>query len=64
MIVATADDARHEQRLRAEGADLVIRPHDLVGDWLATAVARSLAADNDDHRERHEPSRESAFSHA
>ena len=41
-IVATADDARHEQRLRAEGADMVIRPHALVADWLAGYVENAL----------------------
>jgi hypothetical protein len=63
MIVATADDARHEQRLRAEGADLIIRPHDLVGDWLAATVQRSLQSKDDPHRNRERASAESAVSH-
>jgi hypothetical protein len=48
MIVATADDARHEQRLRAEGADLVIRPHDLVGEWLVTSIDQTMQWKRDD----------------
>ena len=44
-IVATADDARHEQRLRAEGADLIIRPHTLVADWLAAYVENTIKRD-------------------
>ena len=41
-FVATADDLRHEQRLRSEGADFVVRPYELVGEWLAAFVAETL----------------------
>lgn len=41
-IVAMADDAAHEQRLRAAGADLVIAPHTLVADELAFVTAAVL----------------------
>jgi Kef-type K+ transport system membrane component KefB len=41
-IVATADDDRHEQRLRQEGADLVVRPYDLMGHWLAGVVREAV----------------------
>jgi Kef-type K+ transport system membrane component KefB len=43
-IVATADDATHEKRLRAEGALIVARPHELMGEWLARMVAQAMAA--------------------
>jgi Kef-type K+ transport system membrane component KefB len=62
-IVATADDARHEQRLRAEGADLVIRPHDLVGDFLVTTLQKSLHP-HDDHAKRAEAPPEPALSNS
>lgn len=41
-IVATANDERHEQRLRAEGATFVVRPHELVGECLADFVGRTV----------------------
>jgi voltage-gated potassium channel Kch len=41
-IVATADDERHDQRLRAEGADHAVRLYDLTGDILAPYVARAV----------------------
>lgn len=43
-IVVTADDAAHEQRLRAEGADVVLRPFALAGEHLAALLTTSLAA--------------------
>ncbi len=42
MIVATADDERHERRLRSDGASHVHRPHDLAGEHLAGLVAEAL----------------------
>jgi len=42
-IVATANDQRHEHRLRAEGATFVVRPHELVGECLAGFVARTVS---------------------
>lgn len=42
-IVATANDERHEQRLRTEGATFVVRPYDLVGECLAEYVGQTLA---------------------
>lgn len=38
-VVATADDAAHEQRLRAAGAASVVKPYDLTGDRLAKLVS-------------------------
>jgi Kef-type K+ transport system membrane component KefB len=38
LLVATGDDARHEQKLRAEGAGFVVRPYDLAGERLATLL--------------------------
>ncbi|MGE5609080.1 MAG: cation:proton antiporter, partial [Bacillota bacterium] len=45
VIVATANDERHEQRLRTEGATFVVRPYDLVGECLAGFVGRTIAQD-------------------
>jgi Kef-type K+ transport system membrane component KefB len=42
-IVATANDERHERRLRSEGATFVVRPHELVGECLAEFVGRTIA---------------------
>jgi Trk K+ transport system NAD-binding subunit len=42
-IVATADDARHEQVLRAEGADFVVNPNSLAGDLTAALVVAAVA---------------------
>jgi NADPH:quinone reductase-like Zn-dependent oxidoreductase len=42
MIVATADDGAHEQRLRAAGADLVVAPHTLVAEELASVIGQVL----------------------
>ena len=41
-IVATADDARHEQVLRAEGADFVVNPNSLAGDLTAALVVAAV----------------------
>lgn len=35
FLVATADDGPHEAQLRNEGVDLVVRPFDIAGHWLA-----------------------------
>ena len=43
-VVATADDARHEQVLRAEGAEFVINPHTLAAGQLAALIAERNAA--------------------
>jgi Kef-type K+ transport system membrane component KefB len=43
LIVAVADDAAHEQRLRAAGADFVIAPHTLVAEELALVAGAVLA---------------------
>jgi hypothetical protein len=37
-IIATADDAHHEQRLRAEGASAVVRVYEVAGDALAQTL--------------------------
>jgi len=42
-IVATANDEKHEQRLRSEGATFVIRPYDMVGECLAAIIAEADA---------------------
>jgi hypothetical protein len=42
MVVATADDAAHEQRLREAGADFVIAPHTLIAEELAFLIAATL----------------------
>ena len=44
-IVAIADDAAHERRLRAAGADVVIAPHTLVAEELAALAGAVLAGD-------------------
>jgi len=44
MIVATADDAEHERRLRTEGAAFVVQPHMLVGEHLAAWVRETFSA--------------------
>lgn len=44
QLVATADDERHEQRLRAEGADLVLRPYEAASVELAKALAGEAPA--------------------
>jgi Trk K+ transport system NAD-binding subunit len=41
-IVATADNARHEQVLRAEGADFVVNPNVLAGDLTAALVVAAV----------------------
>lgn len=41
-IVAVADDAAHEHRLRAAGADFVIAPHTLVAEELASLTGAVL----------------------
>ena len=38
MVAVTADDAFHESRLRAAGADFVNRPNELCGGWFAELV--------------------------
>jgi Kef-type K+ transport system membrane component KefB/Trk K+ transport system NAD-binding subunit len=43
-IVATADDAAHEKRLREEGAGAVIRMYEVAGDLLAEVVTQSQRA--------------------
>jgi Kef-type K+ transport system membrane component KefB len=40
-VIATADDAAHEQKLRAEGASAVVRVYEVAGDALAEAVLGS-----------------------
>jgi Kef-type K+ transport system membrane component KefB/Trk K+ transport system NAD-binding subunit len=44
-IVATADDAAHEQRLREAGADFVIAPHTLIAEELAFMIKGILTDD-------------------
>jgi len=34
ILIATGDDEKHEQQLRSEGANFVLRPYDLAGDQL------------------------------
>ena len=43
-VVAVADDARHEQVLRAEGADHVINHHTLAADLIAALVKSAATA--------------------
>jgi hypothetical protein len=43
-IIATADDARHEQRLRAEGASAVVRVYEVAGDALAQTLIGATPA--------------------
>jgi Trk K+ transport system NAD-binding subunit len=40
-VIATADDAVHDQRLRAEGAAAVVRVYEMAADALAEAVTQS-----------------------
>jgi Kef-type K+ transport system membrane component KefB len=42
-IVATGDDAAHEQRLKDAGADFVIAPHTLVAEELAFVITGVLS---------------------
>lgn len=42
VIVATANDERHELRLRSEGATLVVRPYEIVGERLVDFVGRTV----------------------
>ena len=46
-VVAVADDARHEQVLRSEGADYVINPHSLTAQSLLALATESTEADQD-----------------
>ena len=46
-IIATADDANHEQRLRAEGATAVTRIYEVSADSLAQVLAQSNRADTE-----------------
>jgi Kef-type K+ transport system membrane component KefB/voltage-gated potassium channel Kch len=54
-IVATANDERHEQRLRSEGATFVVRPFDLVGECLAQYVSGVVTSPSDPPLVGHEP---------
>jgi Kef-type K+ transport system membrane component KefB/Trk K+ transport system NAD-binding subunit len=45
-IIATADDAHHEQRLRAEGATAVTRIYEVSADSLAEVLAQTNRADD------------------
>lgn len=40
-LIATGDDARHEHKLREEGASFVVRPYDLAGERLAAHLAQT-----------------------
>jgi hypothetical protein len=53
-IVATGDDAAHEQRLRDAGADFVIAPHTLIAEELAFVITGVLS-DNGSRFTSHEP---------
>ncbi|MCB0322642.1 MAG: cation:proton antiporter [Bdellovibrionales bacterium] len=44
LIVGTADDAAHERSLRKEGVDLVVRPFEMAGEWLASFVRQASSA--------------------
>lgn len=44
LVIATADDPLHERQLRREGADEVLRPHDLMGRAIAEYVQLAFAA--------------------
>lgn len=48
-IVATADDQRHEQRLRAEGADQVVRLYEVTAEKLAELLAEEPARHKQPH---------------
>lgn len=41
-IVASADDLNHEQTLREEGADNVLLPHEITGQWLAPLIDNAI----------------------
>jgi voltage-gated potassium channel Kch len=43
-VIATADDAMHEQRLRAEGAAATVRIYEITADALVEAVTESTRA--------------------
>jgi hypothetical protein len=43
-IIATADDANHEQRLRAEGAGAVVRVYEVAADSLAEVLSEAPRA--------------------
>jgi Kef-type K+ transport system membrane component KefB len=43
-IIATADDANHEQRLRAEGAAAVVRVYEVAADSLAEVLSETPRA--------------------
>jgi voltage-gated potassium channel Kch len=43
-VIATADDAVHEQRLRAEGAAATVRIYEIAADALVQAVTQSAPA--------------------
>jgi Kef-type K+ transport system membrane component KefB len=43
-IIATADDAHHEQRLRAEGAGAVVRVYEVAADSLAEVLSEAPRA--------------------
>jgi voltage-gated potassium channel Kch len=47
-IVATADDASHEQALKDAGADFVIAPHTLIAEELAFVIGGVLSGENSD----------------
>ena len=47
MVAVTADDAAHEARLRAAGADFVNRPNDICGGWFAELVTEFAAQANE-----------------
>jgi Kef-type K+ transport system membrane component KefB len=47
-VVATADDARHERVLRAEGAEFVLNPHTLAAEQLVALVGRMQATGDGD----------------
>lgn len=49
-IVATADDQRHEQRLRADGANEVVRLYEVTAEKLAELIAQEPA-----HHKPHVP---------
>jgi hypothetical protein len=45
-VVATADDARHERVLRAEGAEFVLNPYTLAAEQLAALIVKMHATEN------------------
>jgi Kef-type K+ transport system membrane component KefB len=54
-IVATADDAAHEQRLKDAGADFVIAPHTLIAEELAFVITGVLSDNTAGGASRHDP---------